>query len=117
MSRPTVFAMVQTDSLAWYHGGWWKHWILWNALWLVPGCFALYGLFHEMRGPEDMVISLLGTLVVSSFVWIGILHWWTGRRRRNAWQNRYLPRVLDWLRSLTAPMKSAAPPPPFTQAG
>jgi len=104
------------DWLKWYHGGFWKHWFLLNALWLVPGCFALYWLFHEMRGPEDMVISLLGTLVVASFVWIGILHLWTARRRGIAWQNRYRPRVLDWLRSLSAPMKAAGESPPLTQS-
>jgi hypothetical protein len=105
------------DWLKWYHGGFWLHWILLNVLWLVPGCVALHWVFQEMRGPVDMVPTLLGTLAVASFAWIGLLHWWTLSRRRRAWQNRYRPRVLDWLRGLSAPMKSAEQQPPFTQAG
>jgi len=69
-----------------------------------------------MRGPEAMVISLPGTLVVASFVWIGIFHLWTARRRGIACQNRYRPRLLDWLRSLSAPMKAAGESPPLTQS-
>lgn len=89
-----------------YHGKFWKHWLLLNVLWFLPGCFALYWLMHVMQGPENMVLSFLGYLAVLSFFWVGIAHWWVARRRWSVWQRQYRPRVLDWLKGLASSAKS-----------
>jgi hypothetical protein len=90
--------------LAEFQRGFWKHWILLNLLWIGPGCFALGWLLLNMRESENLAVSLLGTLVVSSFVWTGLTHAWITWRRGRAWQKLYRPRVLDWLKGLSTPL-------------
>lgn len=99
-----------------YHGKFWRHWLLLNVLWFVPGCILLYWLMMTMQGPEKMVVSFLGWAATLSFAWVGITHWWVARQRKRAWERLYRPRVLDWLKSLSSPLTSAAPPSPFTRA-
>jgi hypothetical protein len=106
----------EQNWLSAFHGGFWKHWLLLNLLWIAPGCFALGWVVLAMRGHEAVALNLLGGLAVFSFVWTGINHLFVAWRRRSAWQNRYRPRLLDWVKGLSAPLKSAAPSPPFTQA-
>lgn len=95
------------DWVAAYHDRFWRHWLLLNVLWLVPGCFALNWLMRTMRGPEDLLLPLLGAMVVLSFVWVGLNHGLIMRRRQSAWQTHYRPRVLDWLKSLRSSLPSA----------